>query len=296
MPLKTTSIKLSETPDMLGETPLWDWRSERLYWVDGVAGLINSSDSHGKDKKSYKLPSKVGSIGLVDGDEERLVVAIADGVYLFDLKTGALEPVFTLPDTERDVRFNDGKVDPYGNFLVGTLTIQGAPKGKLYRIANDGAATVLKTGIAVPNAICFSPDGKRAYFADSLEGCVKLFDYPEDAATLAEPLQVLDTAALGSAPDGACVDTAGNIWVTLVQNGKIARFSPEGKLDEVFDAPVDTPSCVTFGGPAFDILYLTSIKDTGTGRVVSSHPDGGHLFAFKETGFSGQRDYLFRTR
>lgn len=285
--------KLSDKPDMLGETPVWDWRTDTLYWVDGVNKSINSSDQDGRQRREYILPSKVGSIGLVTDDTSQLVVALADGVYIYSMANGELRPVFKLPDDETGVRFNDGKVDPYGNFLVGTLTMEGAPRGKLYRIASNGKVAILKTGIAIPNAICFTPDGRHVYFADSIEGCVKLYRYLPDADKLGEPLQILDTKALGSAPDGACVDADGNFWVTLVQNGKIAKFNAAGHLAEMLEAPVDTPSCVAFGGTALQTLYLTSIKDTGTGRVVSSHPDGGHLFAFEDPSYRGMKDHLF---
>ncbi|MBB3018111.1 sugar lactone lactonase YvrE [Microvirga lupini] len=204
-----------------------------------------------------------------------------------------MRSVFKLPDSEKGVRFNDGKVDPYGNFLAGTLTMEGAARGKLYRIASNGRVAILKTGIAIPNAICFTPNGQSVYFADSLENCVKLYRYLPDTEQLSEPLQVLDTKALGSAPDGACVDADGNLWVTLVQNGKIAKFDAAGNVAAVFEAPVDTPSCVAFGGRTLQSLYLTSIKDTGTGRIVSSHPHGGHLFACEDPSFRGMKDYLF---
>jgi sugar lactone lactonase YvrE len=47
------------------------------------------------------------------------------------------------------------------------------------------------------------------------------------------------------------------------------------------------PSCITFGGPDLGTLYVTSIKDSGTGRAISRHPAGGHVFAIQGLGVKG---------
>jgi sugar lactone lactonase YvrE len=81
--------------------------------------------------------------------------------------------------------------------------------------------------------------------------------------------------------------------VALIQIGKIARLTPRGELDRLIDAPSDLPSCVAFGGPDLSTLYVTSIKDSGSGRMVSRHPDGGLLFAIDGLGVTGLAEARF---
>lgn len=58
-------------------------------------------------------------------------------------------------------------------------------------------------------------------------------------------------------------------------------------LDRLIKSPVDMPSCLAFGGEALGTLYVTSIKNSGTGRIISRHPDGGYLFAIEGLGVQG---------
>ena len=58
-------------------------------------------------------------------------------------------------------------------------------------------------------------------------------------------------------------------------------------------APTDMPSCIAFGGPDLATLFVTSIKDSGSGRAISKHPDGGILFAIDGLGVKGLPEARF---
>jgi L-arabinonolactonase len=260
----------------LGESPIWDTRCDRLFWVDSMSCKIFSADAQGGDLKFWQTPAIVGSIAL---SENGLIAALADGFYSVDLDTGAFTPV-ALPEAGNDaVRFNDGKADRQGRFLSGTMRHgeqEGAP-GKLYRL-EDGTAHVIEDGIMLSNSLCFSPDGKIMYFADSLQSCIWAYDYLDDAPIAASRRQLIDTTAHGSAPDGATVDLDGHLWVAFVQNDKLVRISPEGKIVDVLVSPVPYPSCPAFGGVDLATMYVTSLWDTG-GMFKTDHVDGGRMLA-----------------
>src|SRR5439155_20264451 len=57
-------------------------------------------------------------------------------------------------------------------------------------------------------------------------------------------------------PDGLAVDEAGGVWVALGAGAVIARFTPEGKLDAVFDVPAAFVASVAFDGE--DLLVATA--------------------------------------
>lgn len=289
MPLRMSPI--SDRPDLLGESPVWDAERQRLYWVDSVSRRIRSYEPASGAFRDWSTPSPVGSIALGAGDT--LVAGLADGVYRLDLETGAFAPVF-LPEAEDPrIRFNDGKNDRAGCFLCGSMGVHADPLGSLYRIDGEGRSAVLATQVRISNALCFSPDGRTLYFADSLERKIRAYDYSGEAPFVSAPRVFFDSELYRSGPDGATVDAEGCVWVCLIQVGKIARIAPDGALDRLIDAPTDLPSSVAFGGPDLSTLFVTSIKDSGTGRAVSRHPHGGMLFAIEGLGARGLPEARF---
>jgi len=281
-----TATRISPTPDLLGESPVWDADARRLYWVDSVSRLIRAYDPATGETANTATPSMVGSVGLAEGGQ--VVAGLVDAIAAIDLASGRCTPLLTLDPPEPDVRFNDGKVDREGRFVCGTMGIHAEPKGELYRVSASGRSRVLANGIRISNSLCFSPDGRTMYFADSLDKAVRAYRYgADDDSPVDEPRIFVDTSAFGSGPDGATVDADGCVWVALVQAGRLARFTPAGVLDRLVEAPTDMPSCMAFGGADLSTLYVTSIKDSGTGRAISRHPAGGHVFAIEGLGVTG---------
>ena len=288
------SLRISRIPataDMLGESPVWDRTRQRLYWVDGVSRRVRSYDPASGAIREWPVPSMIGSVALGSGDT--LIVALVDGIYSLDLARGAVSPLFRPQPSDPRVRFNDGKMDRAGRFLCGSMGLHADPLGQLFQIDAAGAGAVLATGIRISNTLCFSPNGDTMYFADSLDRAIRAYRYGLDGAVAGEPRILVDTAPYNSGPDGATVDAEGCLWVALVQVGKIARFTPAGALDRLIEAPTDLPSCVAFGGPDLATLYVTSIKDSGSGRAISRHPDGGALFAIEGLGVRGLPEARF---
>jgi L-arabinonolactonase len=287
MPLRVTRI--SAGADLLGESPVWDCARQRLYWVDGVSRRVHSYEPASGATRDWTVPSMVGSVAL--GGGETLIVALVDGIYCLDLVSGAVASLFQPVPADPRIRFNDGKVDRQGRFLCGSMGVYADPLGQLFRIDADGEnpvrSSVLARGIRISNTLCFSPDGGTMYFSDSLDRAIRAYPYGPGDAMPGAPRILIDTSPYNSGPDGATVDAEGCLWVALVQVGKIARFTPAGELDRLIDAPTDLPSCVAFGGPDLSTLYVTSIKDSGSGRAISRQPDGGFLFAIEGVGVRG---------
>jgi L-arabinonolactonase len=280
-----TSTRISPTPDMLGESPLWDSATGRIYWVDGVSCLIRWHHLATGASANIKVPSTIGSIGLAASGA--LIAGLADGLYTVDLATAECRPLFRPEPSNTAIRFNDGKVDRQGRFLCGSMGVKAEPQGELVRIDANGKHRVLASGIRISNSLCFSPDGTTMYFSDSLDRMIRAYRYSAADEPLDMPRAFVDTQAWRSGPDGATVDADGCVWVALVQAGKIARFTPGGQLDRLIEAPTDMPSCIAFGGNDLATLFVTSIKDSGSGRAVSRHPSGGCLFAIDGLGVTG---------
>jgi len=283
--------RLDVAPDMLGESPVWDPLAATLYWVDTVNRKVRAYHPASGRESFWMTPSVVGSIAL--GEDDSLIVALQDGFYRLRLETSQVELLWRVEADDPRTRFNDGKLDRAGRFLCGSMGIHAEPLGALYRFSHGRAAQRLADGVRISNALCFSPAGDVMYFADSLSREIRAYDYDVDGDRIGEPRQLIDTNQFGSGPDGATVDAEGYLWVALVQAGRLARISPQGTVDGIVDLPVDMPTCPAFGGPDFATLYVTSIKDSGTGRAVSKHPDGGSVFALKDVGVRGLPEARF---
>ena len=107
------------------------------------------------------------------------------------------------------MRLNDGRTDREGRFVCGSMVLhRHDPEGALYRLETDGRVRRLLVGAAVSNGTCFSPDGRTLYYADSLSGLLRAWDYAPDGTLSAERVFV-DTRPDGSGPDGATVDADG---------------------------------------------------------------------------------------
>jgi len=64
---------------------------------------------------------------------------------------------------------NDAKCDPTGALWVGRMALDGAPGlGSLLRLDPDLRLTLVEAGLAVPNGMAWSTDGRRMYFIDSM--------------------------------------------------------------------------------------------------------------------------------
>ncbi len=280
---------VGHTRDRLGECPLWDARDQSLYWVDSRARLVRRL-SQGRYRQ-WSTPSDVGSIALTRSG--RLLLALEDGFHLMDLDSGASRPVAEVRHRGPSMRMNDGRTDRQGRFVAGSMVMgRSDPDGAYYRLDRDGRATELFGGIALANCTCFSPDGRTLYLADSLSDTVSALDYDPETGATGPRRALFGTRLHGSAPDGATVDAEGCLWVALVQAGKIGRFRPDGTLLLLLDVPTPYPTCPTFGGPELDILYVTSIRDTGH-RLRTDHPNGGALVAFHDLGVCGLAEVLF---
>ena len=273
----------------LGESPLWDEARQCLWWIDAQAvapceGWIHAAHEDGTPHASWRFARAVGSIGLT---ENGLVAAMADGFYLVDERGEARQWV-ACSTHGGAIRFNDGKADRTGNFLAGQMELREGttPKAALWCLSRNGLTHTLESGLRLANAICFSPDNAIIYFADSPEGCIRAHAYDADRGLLGSRIGAIDCLRFGSIPDGATVDSDGNLWVALVQSQAVVCLSPTGRLLHRVDMPVPFPSCPAFGGKDLDTLFVTTIADSGR-YLRTDHPDAGRNVTDRGLGVRG---------
>jgi sugar lactone lactonase YvrE len=278
---------LGETKDRLGEGPLWDTESQRLFWIDSLGGVLHRLDPVSGAREDFAVPAPIGSLALCRSGGA--IISLQDAFHRYDFASGEARLVAGLGIDHPDVRLNDGKVDRQGRFLAGTMHGNRQPDekvlGGLYRLDADGTATLLLEDIATTNGPCFSPDGRILYVADSSRQVIWACDYDTQSGTPSRQRVFADLKPLATAPDGATVDAEGHLWSALVRTGQIGRFDPAGQLVQRIDMPVSYPTSLAFGGPGLDVLYVTSIS--ATLRYVAREPEAGGLFAIEGLGVTG---------
>ncbi|MGJ9420220.1 SMP-30/gluconolactonase/LRE family protein [Massilia sp. CMS3.1] len=265
----------------LGECALWCERTRRLLWTDiPAATLWSYSPATGKTL-SWPMPERLCCFALT-GSDDRLLLGLASGLAFFTFSTGA---VTRIVDVEADIpwtRLNDGRCDRQGRFVFGMFNQAAHPKtalGSFYRLNLDLSLERLPLGkVAIANSICFSPDGRSMYFADSMTREIRVCNYNPCSGEIGETRTFVAADAAPGEPDGSCIDAQGYLWSTRWGAGQLMRFAPDGRLDRVLALAAPQPSCPAFGGPDLSTLYVTSAHLGMTAQERAAAPLSGALF------------------
>lgn len=281
----TDTIALSEEPvvqldcrHILGESPVWDEREQVLYWVNIHAAELWAWEPGGQ-ARSVQLPQRVGAIGL--REQGGLVLALESGFALLDRFDASLHKIRHV-DAPPHTRMNDGRVDPCGRFVCGGMNEETPQRSTaaLYSLDHGGDVEMLLDGIACTNSLCWSPDGRTMYFSDMPTRRIDAFEYDARSGAIANRRRFVTLTSPG-APDGSIVDAEGHLWNAQWGGAKLVRYRPDGSVEREVSLPVSNPSCLAFGGPDLDILYVTSAWFTLDAAAREREPLAGSLFAFR---------------
>ncbi|TDQ61944.1 sugar lactone lactonase YvrE [Maritalea mobilis] len=267
----------------LGEGPLWHPLRQQLFWFD----IPNCKLRSQKDGQAleWAFDEIVTAAGWLD--ETKLVIASESQIFTYDLETNAQTH---LVDLEKDVpsrRSNDGRIDPWGGFWIGTMskTDPTQEKGGIYRFY-QGELRLLVPDVAIPNSICFAHDRSCAYYTDTPTHLVWKQMLDAEGWPLGEPIVHVDLRKKKLNPDGALVDQNGHIWIALWGASCIVEYNEQGYEVQRISVPAKQPTCPAFGGPDFTDLYLTSALE----NLNPPSAQDGQVFCLKNV-VKGQAEY-----
>jgi sugar lactone lactonase YvrE len=266
--------------DVLGESPLWCPRRQRLFWVDIRRPALQSCDADGGDFTAWQMPEAIGSFAFRRDDG--FVLALKSGLYDCDPSAGTLT-LIAAPQERATHRFNEGKCDPRGRFWAGTMNdVVREPSGAMFRLDTGRQVTRWREGIAVPNSLAWSPDGRTMYFADTETRVIEAWDYDLDDGLPLRRRVFADLRSGGPGrPDGATVDADGCVWSAQVASGEVVRYAPDGRVLQRWTLPVSKVTSLAFGGADLRTLYATSGRYRLTETELAGQPLAGALFAMR---------------
>lgn len=274
-----------ESAGLLCESPYWDARSERLYWVDIPAGVVRCVAGSGGQSDSWNLGTPVGAVGR--RATRGWVAALQRGFARYDDDWTLDGPVIAIDGQAPGTRLNDGAVDPQGRFWAGTLDETGAVgRCGLYRFDATTQVVQVFGGVTTSNGIGWSPDGTTMYYVDT---GIRQVDRITFGAEQDRPIRRERFVRAGDGdgrPDGLAVDTAGCVWVAFWGAGKVRRYTPAGRLDRELSLPVSQVSNVAFGSTDASSLFVTTAVSGLDTAASAREPLAGSIFVF-DTDVSG---------
>lgn len=277
----------------LGESCLWDERTQMLHWVNIFEGEIWSWSPFASEEPAVtKLEERIGAIALREGDG--LALALESGFALLDKNQLRLHRLAKIETELEATRLNDGRVDRQGRFVAGGVheATPQRPVSRVYALEANGDVKTLIDSVSCANSICWSPAGDVMYFTDMPTAKIEAFDYDTRTGCVSNRRTFVDLEKEPGLADGSIVDAEGCLWNAQWGGGKLVRYSPEGSVLGEMELPVDNPTCLTFGGPDLDILFITTAWFGLDAQRRELQRHAGSLFAFRP-GVRGLRESRF---
>lgn len=277
---------------LVGECPRWHPTEQALYWVDIYEPSINRFDPITGKNQRWLMPERIGCFGFRKNGG--IIAGMQSGIAFVELGDAvSVKRVFDFEPNNPDTRFNDGRCSPTGQFWAGTMAESLDRRyGVLYRFDPDGRCHRMVDNLICPNGLGFSPDGRTMYHSDSRQDYVFAWDHDTATGDIRNQRIFLAMDLTEGRPDGAAVDTEGYYWVCHVNGWRVARYSPEGKIDRVIGLPVQRPTMCAFGGSGLDTLYVTTATYPLSETALAKQPLAGSLFAI-DVGVRGQAEPFF---
>ncbi|XP_047740633.1 uncharacterized protein LOC108672784 [Hyalella azteca] len=299
------TIKAVTPPATLGEAPFWEARHNCLLYVDifefEIHRYFPETGRHQVAKVEEGDSGASVSFVLPSADDPE-VLFIGHGRNLAAVKWSPSDPDestiravrLASVDQGKTTRFNDGKCDPQGRIWAGMMSSDGnfeTKQSSLYRFSVDLVPTRMVGNVMLSNGLTWSADLKTFYYIDTGELRVDAFDYDDPSGDISNRRTILDYKEAGitpDRPDGMELDTDGNLWVAHFGGSKIRCIDPIKKaVVQTLELPAVNVTSVCWGGPAYDVFYVTTARFRTTDEELKLMPNAGAVFEVTGLGCRG---------
>jgi sugar lactone lactonase YvrE len=271
---------IADYGDLCGEGPLWDKREQALYWTDLARHRFYRYKW--SDRRSEIVSERMQVSSYAFNEPGGFVVANVTGMWLWDTKS---QPTLLAKEVDGHACImNDCIADPEGRVYSGSYYRNAAGEfepgvGCLFRIDTDSSVHVVDEGFQLSNGLGFSPDCRTLYFVDSAVHRIYSYDWQRADGSLRNRRVLVQVPRSEGIPDGLTVDAEGFIWCAHWFGGCVIRYDPDGKVERRLEIPAFQTSSVTFGGPDFSDMFVTSAAETDSLSLAPPgyNPDSGYV-------------------
>lgn len=260
----------------LGEGPSWDEKYGRLFWVDIEGYQLHIYNPSTNEDRTIDVGEHVSAV--VPYLEDEVIVALISGLYRFNIQTGEKILIHDPEEGRPGNRFNDGKCDPAGRFLAGTMSLNGeSEQGAFYSLSTEGNVSLLIDEVSTSNGLAWSADHSTLYYIDTPTLEIVSFDYDVQEGTISNKQVIATVDESEGYPDGMTIDAEGMLWVARWGGQRVSRIDPtSGEVIAEVSLPVNCVTSCAFGGEHLDELYITTAQDDS-----EDQPLAGSLFMVK---------------
>ncbi|MFJ6654388.1 SMP-30/gluconolactonase/LRE family protein [Microbacterium sp. NPDC091313] len=278
-------------PSILVESIFWDARSEELCWVDITAGTFHRArldgSEDGSDDRVVELPPPCSAVQPAAGGG--FVAALKDSIALLDADGRIAQQLARVTHSHAGIRFNEGKADPFGRFIVGAMDVTSEePDAAVYAFSADGGVELLRGGFAVANGMEWTDDGREMFLTDTAVRTVYRAPYRPGP----EPLGELEPFLRGRMSDGLARDTAGEFWNGIYGDGEVVHWTADGEVAGSVAVPAPNVTSVGFGGRDLGTLFIGTARENLDEAALEAAPLSGSIFAV-EVGAVGRPVHVF---
>jgi len=289
--VSATLIESLKVKNTLGEGIIWDATSACIWWTDIDGSKLYRYQSEDKQLDHWTTPERLGSFALVS-DSEFLICGFASGFAYFNPHSGELQWLEKIEQNNPGTRLNDGRADRQGRFWAGSMVESGdRGAGALYCFDQQLQVASKVSGLTISNGLCWSPDSTVMYHTDTPSRRIHAYDFDPATGAIANQRCLVRTEK-GCFPDGSTVDVEGYIWNAQWGASQVVRYNPTGEVNFILPLPVSQPTCVAFGGPQLDRLFITSATQGLDEQALLAEPEAGNVLVF-QTNISGTPDSRF---
>jgi sugar lactone lactonase YvrE len=290
---------IADYNDSCGEAPLWDERTQLLYWTDIAR------------KRTYRYEWPAGKhvmlqegfevAGLLCNESGGFVVVNSEGVWFWDGQQS--RSILAGRTNQNCCSLNDCIADVEGRIFSGSCffdpSARSYPLGSLFCIDTDATVRIVDDGLRLSNGIGFSPDNSTMYLADSAGRLIYAYDYERADGSLSNRRIFVRVPIDQGIPDGLAVDAEGFVWSAQWFGGCLVRYDPDGRVERRVEIPARQTSSLAFGGADLTDVFVTSASVSDAlplaprGYKPEAEYAGGKVFHFN-IGIAGRTKYRSR--
>jgi len=273
----THSVLAAESK--LGEGVLWDAERSVVWFVDIKRHRLWQYDPKTGSGVFAEAPGQIG--WALPADDGLLLCGLDDGLYIFGFPV-SFTRMLAVPGEPPGNRLNDACTDPWGRVWFGSMDdAEQAASGRFYVFDRGEIRAAGPSGISITNGPAVSGAGDRIYFTDTPGKRILVADLSATGVGEARPFA--DTGSLfpDAYPDGPIVDAEDHVWTGLYRGGRLARFSPDGRLVATFTMPARDVTKMALGGPDLSTAYVTTATKDMDDAAKAQFPSAGSLLSFK---------------